>query len=143
MFVLGNSTDTVYLYNLSTAFDVSTASYSSTSFSVNSQNSGPNGLVFNNDGTKMYMGGSGGSADTVYQYTTGASFISDSTAYGLSLKIIQDSGASGYTITWPTSVKWPGGTAPTLTSTASAEDQLCSTRKTVEQTGTVLWASLA
>ena len=122
MFIAGNGNNTVYLYNLSTAFDVSTASYSSTSFSVGSQNSGPNGLVFNNDGTKMYMGGSG-SNDTVYQYTTGASFISDSTAYGMSLKIIQDSGASGYTITWPTSVKWPGGTAPTLTATASAEDQ--------------------
>jgi len=48
---------------------------------------------------------------------------SSGTAYGFSLKIIQDSGASGYTVTWPTSVDWPAATAPTLTATASAVDQ--------------------
>ena len=48
---------------------------------------------------------------------------SSGTAYGFSLKIIQDSGASGYTVTWPTSVDWPSATAPTLTATASAVDQ--------------------
>jgi hypothetical protein len=45
------------------------------------------------------------------------------TAYGFALKVIQDASASGYTITWPTSVDWPNATAPTLTSTASAVDQ--------------------
>ena len=44
------------------------------------------------------------------------------TAYTLSLEIIQDSGASGYTVTWPSSVDWPAATAPTLTATASAKD---------------------
>ena len=46
------------------------------------------------------------------------------TAYGFSLKIVQDASASGYTATWPTSVDWPNGSAPTFTSTASAVDQL-------------------
>jgi len=45
------------------------------------------------------------------------------TAYGFALKIIQDSSASGYTVTWPTEVDWASATAPTLTSTASAVDQ--------------------
>jgi hypothetical protein len=51
------------------------------------------------------------------------------TAYGFTLKIVQDASASGYTVTWPTSVKWPtldvsaGTGAPVLTSTASAVDQ--------------------
>ena len=40
------------------------------------------------------------------------------TAYGFSLKVIQD--ASARTISWPASVDWPGGTAPTL-STGSGE----------------------
>ena len=44
------------------------------------------------------------------------------TAYSFSIEIIQDSGASGYTVTWPTSVDWPAATAPTLTATASAKD---------------------
>ena len=45
------------------------------------------------------------------------------TSYAFSLKVIQDASASGYTITWPAAVDWPSGTAPTLTSTASAVDQ--------------------
>ena len=48
---------------------------------------------------------------------------SSGTAYGFSLKIIQDASASGYTVTWPASVDWPSATAPTLTATASAVDQ--------------------
>lgn len=41
---------------------------------------------------------------------------------GFTLKVVQDSSASGYTLTWPTSVDWPSATAPTLTATASAVD---------------------
>ena len=44
------------------------------------------------------------------------------TSYTFSIEIIQDSGASGYTVTWPSSVDWPAATAPTLTATASAKD---------------------
>lgn len=38
------------------------------------------------------------------------------------LKLVQDASASGFTVTWPTSVDWPSATAPTLTATASAVD---------------------
>jgi hypothetical protein len=44
------------------------------------------------------------------------------TAYTMSIEIIQDASASGYTVTWPASVDWPAATAPTLTATASAVD---------------------
>lgn len=44
------------------------------------------------------------------------------TAYAMSIEIIQDASASGYTVTWPTSVDFPAATAPTLTATASAVD---------------------
>ena len=44
------------------------------------------------------------------------------TSYTMSIEIIQDSGASGFTVTWPSSVDWPAATAPTLTATASAKD---------------------
>ena len=44
------------------------------------------------------------------------------TSYTFSIEIIQDSGASGYSVTWPASVDWPAATAPTLTATASAKD---------------------
>ena len=38
------------------------------------------------------------------------------------LKLVQDASASGYTVTWPSSVDWVSATAPTLTATASAVD---------------------
>ena len=44
------------------------------------------------------------------------------TAYAFALRVIQDASASGYTLTWPTSVDWAAATAPTLTATASAKD---------------------
>lgn len=44
------------------------------------------------------------------------------TAYSMSIEIIQDASASGFAVTWPTSVDWPAATAPTLTATASAKD---------------------
>ena len=75
MYIVGSTNDTVYQYTLSTAFDVSTASYASVSFSVASQDTFPSGLTFNNDGTKMYI--SGDSSNSVHQYTL-------STAYDLS-----------------------------------------------------------
>lgn len=42
--------------------------------------------------------------------------------YTMSIEIIQDASASGYTVTWPASVDWPAATAPTLTADASAKD---------------------
>jgi hypothetical protein len=37
------------------------------------------------------------------------------------LRLVQD-GTGGRTVTWPANVKWPGGTAPTLSTAAGAED---------------------
>jgi len=48
---------------------------------------------------------------------------SSGTAYGFSLKIVQDASASGYTVTWPSAVDWNNGTSPSLTNVASAVDQ--------------------
>jgi hypothetical protein len=44
------------------------------------------------------------------------------TSYSMSVEIIQDASASGFTVTWPASVDFPAATAPTLTATASAVD---------------------
>jgi len=56
MYVVGQDNDTVCEYDLSTPWDVSTASYSQ-SFSVGSQDSFPSGVFFKDDGTKMYIMG--------------------------------------------------------------------------------------
>ena len=66
MYVLGATNSAVYKYTLSTAFDVSTASYASVSFSVSSQELTPLGLAFNPSGTKMFI--IGYTNDSVYEY---------------------------------------------------------------------------
>ena len=45
---------------------------------------------------------------------------SSSTAFALTLALTAN--GTAYTITWPAAVKWPGGTAPTLTSTNGKVD---------------------
>jgi len=79
MYVTGTSSDAVNQYTLSTGFDVSTASYDSVSFSVQSQDGGPQGLAFNPDGTKMYI--MGVSNDTVFQYTLSTGFNVSTASY--------------------------------------------------------------
>ena len=71
MFVTGYIGDDVNEYTLSTAFDVSTASFVD-SFSVAAQETSPRGLAFNNDGTKMFVMGYVG--DDVNEYTLSVGF---------------------------------------------------------------------
>ena len=68
MFVVDSSNHHVSEYTLSTAFDVSTASYSGDTerFSV-SQDEFPTDMTFSNDGTKMFV--IGGQNDSIYEYT--------------------------------------------------------------------------
>lgn len=68
LFITGTTGDSVYEYALSTAWDISSASYSSVSFSVASQASIPQGIFFKSDGSKMYVSDS--VTDTIYQYST-------------------------------------------------------------------------
>lgn len=46
------------------------------------------------------------------------------------IKIIQDSAGGAFTVTWPASVKWPGGSAPVITTTNSAIDEI--TARTID-----------
>ena len=97
MYVMGQDNDSVYQYSLSTAFDLSTASYDSVSFNVNSQDAVPTALAFSNDGTKMYI--LGNINDTIYQYSTG----------------------SAYTVTYDSTIQFGGGTAPTAPATGETD----------------------
>jgi len=90
MYVIGAAGQDVNEYDLSTAWDVSSASYLQ-NFSVAAQETVPQGIFFKPDGTKMYVIGAGG--DAIWQYSTG--FVGDAT------------------FTYPASVEWPAGTPPT------------------------------
>ena len=79
MFIMGNTNDTVFQYTLSSAFDISTASYASKSFSVTTQEASPTGLWFKPDGTVMYVIGT--TSDTVFQYNLGTAWDVSTASY--------------------------------------------------------------
>ena len=65
MYILGTANDTIYQYNLSSPWVVSSASYASKSLSVNAQESSPWGLYFSVDGRNAYVNGNN---DITFQY---------------------------------------------------------------------------
>tara|TARA_R110000850_G_scaffold26528_1_gene75944 strand:+ start:1379 stop:2518 length:1140 start_codon:yes stop_codon:yes gene_type:complete len=69
-FVLGLLNDTVFQYTLSTAFDFTTMTYASKSFSVASQETVPYGLFFKPDGLAMYICGDQANKVTEYSLST-------------------------------------------------------------------------
>ena len=138
MYVLGDSGNDVNEYDLSTAWDISTASYSQ-NFSVSGQETELQGLFFKYDGTKMYVLGEGG--DDVNEYDLSTAWDISTASYGESFSIasqeaepqgiyIAPTGGKMYiigrdndkvyqyvlesaaTITWPSSIEWAGGVAP-------------------------------
>ena len=66
MFVIGTSSVGVNVYNLSTPWDISTATFVNV-FSTSGQDTLMQGIYIKPDGTKMYIVGN--TNDTVYQYT--------------------------------------------------------------------------
>ena len=66
MYIVGWSGNDINEYTLSTAFDVSTASFEG-SFSVDSEDENPAALAFSSDGTKMFV--VGGDGKDVNEYT--------------------------------------------------------------------------
>ena len=69
MYVVGASGDAVNEYDLSTAWDISSASYLQ-NFSVSAQDANPLGLFFKPDGTKMYFVGNSGNDINEYNLST-------------------------------------------------------------------------
>lgn len=67
MFILGEQNFNVYEYSLSTAFDVSTNSFTQ-SFDVSSQLGAPAGLAFDDTGRRLYVGDHDSTTPEIYQY---------------------------------------------------------------------------
>jgi len=86
MYILSDATDKVFQYSLSTAWDISSASYDTKSFTVTTQESGPDGFFFGDSGTKMYIVGY--SNATVYQYTLGTAWDVSTASYASKSKSV-------------------------------------------------------
>ena len=72
MFVAGNTGDDINEYHLSTAWDVSTASYDS-ALDVSSQINEAFGMAWNLDGTKLFVADAG-NGDDINEYTLTTGF---------------------------------------------------------------------
>ena len=79
LYIIGNGNDSIFQYTLSSAFDLSTASYDSISFDLSSQNSAPTSAAFNSDGTKMFVAGIVG--QNIYQYSLSTEFDISTASY--------------------------------------------------------------
>jgi hypothetical protein len=79
MYVLKFTTDTLYQYSLSTAWDVSTASYDNVSFSLSSQDGTPYSFTMTPDGTKIIVQGNSNSA--IFQYSMSTAFDLSTISY--------------------------------------------------------------
>ena len=90
MYTCSSASDSVHQYDLSTAWDVSTASYSS-SKSVATEEASPQGLFFKPDGTKMYIIGSVG--DDVNEYSLSTAWNVSTASYVRNFSVISQDGA--------------------------------------------------
>lgn len=79
MFVVGDTNNSVFQYTLSSAWDITTATYASKSFSVAAQDTTPFGIWFKPDGLIMYIAGA--SLDAIYQYTLSVAWDVSTAAY--------------------------------------------------------------
>jgi len=78
MYVIGSTSDSVHEYTLSSAWDVTSASFTA-SKSVSGQDGDPKGVFFKPDGSKMYIVGN--ATDTIYEYTLGTNWDVSSANY--------------------------------------------------------------
>ena len=78
MYIVGQDGNDVFQYTLSTAWNISTASYTTTKV-VNSQDTKPNSVTFKTDGTKMYVGGQ--SSTSVLEYTLSTAWLVSTASY--------------------------------------------------------------
>ena len=79
LFLVCRDRNDVVEYDLSTAYDISTASYNNVKFATDSQDTSPSGLFFKPDGTKMYLVGY--QNDRVYQYSLSAAYDLSTVSY--------------------------------------------------------------
>jgi len=82
MFVVGDAGDDINVYNLDPGFDLSSATFDNinsdgTGFDVSNEDENPQGIAFNNDGTKMFVVGDDG--DDINEYTLSTGFDLTST----------------------------------------------------------------
>ena len=87
-FYVISAQEVIYQYNLSTNWDLSTASNSGNTLDVSGEDLISRGVDFNNDGSKLYM--AGGNSNAIYVYDLSTNYEISSASYsGVSLDTSQ------------------------------------------------------
>jgi sugar lactone lactonase YvrE len=92
MYTAFNSSDFVYQYTLSTAWDVSTATYSGLSKSIVAEENNVRGITFSTDGLKMYVVGI--LSGYVFQYTLSTAWAINTATYSTSKLVANEAPGS-------------------------------------------------
>jgi sugar lactone lactonase YvrE len=124
MYVSSIDNFAVYQYSLSTAWDASTASYDSVSFSVSSETTLPVEIFFKPDGTEMYIASI--SPASVFQYTLSTAWDISSASFTGSFSvavnmdaILKSDGTKMFTLSGTTITSHTLSTAWSVTSASS------------------------
>jgi len=97
MFVIGQDSDSVHEYSLSSGYDLTTASYTGTSFDTSSETVRPTGLSFNTGGTKMFVSDApSGSGSFIYEYSLSSSFDISTASIDTNFDLTNTSGDEVY-----------------------------------------------
>ena len=87
MYICGNGSDNVHEYDLSTAWDISTASFNQ-SFAVNTEIVNPTEIRFESNGDKMFVVGRGTNLnDAIYEYALSTSWDISTASYSKKLNV--------------------------------------------------------
>tara|TARA_R110002074_G_scaffold375949_2_gene552762 strand:+ start:20612 stop:21901 length:1290 start_codon:yes stop_codon:yes gene_type:complete len=93
MYIMNGAINEIDEYNLSTAWNVTTASYSQ-SLAVNSRETLPKGIFFKPDGTKLYLTGANG--DDVNEYNLSTAWSISTASYSQNFSVsAQDTSPQG------------------------------------------------
>lgn len=76
LFMAGNTNNTIYSYTMTTAYDLSTASYNNQSLDVSEEITSPVSISFKSDGLKVYIAGS--DTDAVHEWSLDAAWTLNS-----------------------------------------------------------------
>ncbi len=74
LYVLGDTGNDINEYALSTNFDISSGTFTQIALSVSAQTTTPMSIIFNDDGTKLYVLGAAAAADNIYEYALSTNF---------------------------------------------------------------------
>jgi len=97
LFIGGSSADKVFKYDMTTAYDLSTASYSNVDFNPTDTGGNISDLSFNNTGTKLFINAA---TRTLYEYNLSTAYDITTASYSNNSLNLATYDSYPYSVTW-------------------------------------------